>query len=388
MQAPFGFQPQVRHTDETPKCVVCGKTLRGQQRKFDCGRCRSEVDVNARQAIRRVKILLDRRRLICKSVATLNAFTTHLESRPESPGPRRAYEATVLDELDLLLTRKGPNHPDVRIFARVRAEAIKLAFEVESSRHPDDMRHYARAHEILRDSGLEEREERETLLEYAWTPVHIFHNQKDWLNLARSLQALANTYRMFEDNFRAKQLTHYAWWILSEKFSHSKDPRALTVVHHSALFDLRFFRDEIGREKAEQKRQQIIELAGRVGTPTIWSDTRQELTGYFARDHRYQDQAHEELKALRELQSRYPRPTTYGATTLLRPEIELCLGSGRKTDKEKAICLIESRYLELYKRDSHAYYYRILQKWKDRFTLSFVLPEPAYTSPLLLHLPR
>jgi hypothetical protein len=388
MQAPFVFQPEAHRTAALPTCGVCGKPLRGQQRKFCGDQCRSKADQHARQAIRRVTDLLSRRKLICKSAATLNAFTIHLESRPESLGARREYDASVLDELDLLLTQKGPNDSDVRIFARVRAEAIKLAFELQPSPHPDDIRHYVRALEILRDSGLEDPEDRETLLHYAWAAVHIFDNQKDWLNLARSLQALANTYRVFGDEIHAKQLTRYAWWILSEKFGDSEDPRALTVVHHSALFDLRLFRDEIEREKAERKRQHIMELAERVGTPTIWLDTHQELTGYFARDQRHADQAHEELRALRELQSRYPRPTTYGAATLLRPEIELCLASGRKTDKEKGVYLIEARYLELYKKDRHAYYFRILMTWKGKYDLSFDLPKPVYTTPLLLHLPR
>jgi hypothetical protein len=72
----------------------------------------------------------------------------------------------------------------------------------------------------------------------------------------------------------------------------------------------------------------------------------------------------------------------------LRPEIELCLGSGSSAQREKGIYLIQGRYLELYKKDRHAYYYRLLKKWREEFRLSFDIPTPVYASAILVHLPR
>jgi hypothetical protein len=386
----FGpVNPQLNSLMETVrKCIVCGKSLRGIQEKFCSDSHRWKADANARKAIERIGKFLTRREVIQGSLATALAFALHLESRPESSSARREHTASVLHQLDLLLSRKGPNYPEVRYFARVQADAIRLAFEAEPSRHTDDRRHYVRALEILRDTGLEYPYDAERLLHYAWTVVRFYYDEGDFLNLAKSLQALANTYRLNEDERNGKRFTHYAWHILNEQFSGSKDPEVLTIVHQSAFWDLRLTAGYLGRETEEQKCRRIVDLAGRVDTPAIWIETYRELAGHFGRDWKYEDKARTAIEHIDRIRKEQPGLTTYGAPTLLRPEIELRLGSGREEDKDEAIGLIETKYLPLYRRDPHVYYFRQLKKWDRKYGLSLDIPVPSYASPILVYMPR
>src|SRR5260370_30870192 len=137
MQSPGPSRLSSSEPKETVwKCSVCGKQLRGIQEKFCGDKCRWKADTNARKAVERVGKLLTRRKLIHGSLAAAFAFALHLESRPISTGAQREYVASTLYQLDLLLSHKGPNYAEVRSFARVQADAIRLAFEAEPSRHP------------------------------------------------------------------------------------------------------------------------------------------------------------------------------------------------------------------------------------------------------------
>lgn len=370
------------------KCVFCDQPLGPGRVKFCSDQHRWADDSNARQALVRVNKLFSRRELIRGSLATALVFALHLESRPDSPGDRRSHTASVLHELDLLLSHRGPNDPAVRSFVRVQADAVRLAFEAEPSRNIEDCRQYVRALEILRDAGSENLEDTETLLQYGRAAVKFYAGHGDYLNSARSLQALANTHRLNQNERRGTRLTRYAWHILNEKFSRSNDTEVLTIVHQSAFWDLRLSADTIGRPAAEEKCRQIIGLAESVNTPAIWIETHRELAGHFGKDGEREDESRHQLQQLDKVRKENPGLTAYGNPTLLRPQIELLLGSGRKRDKDEGIHLIETGYLDLYKSDRHVYYHRQLMKWNRQHGLSLQLPSPAYASPILVHLPR
>src|SRR5207244_1503952 len=144
----------------------------------------------------------------------------------------------------------------------------------------------------------------------------------------------------------------------------------------------------IGRNTAVQKCQQIIELAGRVDTPTIWIETYRELAGHFGKDWKYEDNARTALGHISRIRKENPGLTTYGAPTLLRPTIELLLGTRREAEKDEAIGMIEKEYLSLYHQDPHLYYWRQLKKWDRKYGLSLQVPAPTYASPILIYLPR
>jgi hypothetical protein len=387
MRTPGAFRPGwLAETDR--KCVVCRDPLRPGQEKFCGDRCRWKADANARQAISRIKQLLSRRDLIRGSLATTLAFAVHVESRPDSSGARRTHTASVLHELDLLLSHRGPQDPEVRSFTRVQADAIRLAYEAEPTSDQDDVRHYVHALEILRDAGSENPADVERLLQYAHAVAKFYAERKDYLDLARSWQALANTCRIAEDKINGKKMTHQAWQILNEKFSQSRVPEVLTIVHQSAFWDLRLFADDIERADAEAKREQIVDLAETVNTPAIWVETHRELAGHFGRNREYEDEARTELCQLEIVRKENPDLATHDAPTFLRPEIEILLESGRKGDKDEAIHLIETEYLALYNRDRHVYFYNRLKDWERKYSLSLQVPPPTYASPILPYLPR
>jgi hypothetical protein len=387
MRTPGAFRPDEKYdfrVNRTP-CVVCGKPLRPGQTKFHSETCRWKADSKTRQTISRIARFMSRRQIIQIPFQTLFATSVFLEASPDSSSARRSYTSSVLDELDKLLFHRGPNDTAVRSYVRLRADAVRLAFETEPSTNIDDHRNYVRALEILRDAGAERLDEINKLIEYAWHAVHFYHAHRDLLRLAKALQALANTYRLSNDERNGRRMTRYSWNIASEKFSRSRDAATLTVVHQSAFWDLRLFGEYLEGPVAEKKCREIVRLANEVNTPGVLIETSRELAGYWAQRGKL-DRASGELKTIDTLRSAHPTLVSYGAPTFLRPEIELRLSS--PATRDEGIDLIETKYAALYNSDRHLYYYRQLRKWQRKYGLTLEIPKPEYATAILAYLPR
>src|SRR5207249_2969391 len=98
---------------------------------------------------------------------------------------------------------------------------------------------------------------------YGETAVQFYRDRKDLSNLARALQALANTCRLAEDEPTAKRITRSAWHILNEKYSRTDDSKMLLLLHQSTFWDLRLFGAEAEERSAKRKREQLVDLANR-----------------------------------------------------------------------------------------------------------------------------
>src|ERR1700676_4741077 len=256
MRTPDAFHlPSNSAAAPTRSCELCGKRLRGNQRRFCCDAHRWSATANVRQTVLRVGELISRRGFIRTSLEVLVAASLHLEASPESIAARRTYTSSVLDELDLLLLHRGPQDREVRSQVRLRAEAIKLSLELEPSRTHDDQYHYIHALEILRDVGVDDQSHIKKLIDYAWRAVRFYHAGSDLLRLGRALQSLACVYRLDQDGERnARRMAGYAWNILgSREFINSTNPAILTVVHQTAFWYLRLKANYIDGDVVDER---------------------------------------------------------------------------------------------------------------------------------------
>jgi len=338
----------------------------------------------------RVRRMLEARNLVPRSPETIPALLKHLELEPSTNAARRDYIGNKLRVLDDVICAKGSEEFTIRGYVRREADAVRISLEAEGLRNSQDRLYHTRALELVRDAGTENptRANVERLIEYSWSISDFYQSIDDYLNFGKSLQILANGYRTIGQETLAKQLTGHAWNILSERYSRSRNPDVITIVHKSALWNLRLRTCDTDPKRTVRKIGQIRGFANEVYTPAIRIETHRELIGHFGKRFPEGHEASKEREHLAELRGVVCDLPPYGIPTFLRPEIETALSSERKSDNEQGVHCIKTDYLRAYSADPNLAFCRVLQNWNRTYRLGLQIDEPQYCSIMMVYMPR
>jgi hypothetical protein len=334
--------------------------------------------------------MLDDRQLVLEDPSTVPTLMRLLESRPSTTSTRRDYIACQLQLLDDLILTKGVAEFEVRSSIRQQADALRISLEMDGLRTRVDEILHIRALELLRDTGTEQptQERMNRILAYSWAIVRFYYKQRDFLNVGKNLQVLANGYNIIGQKALAKRLTGHAWNILHERYNRSRDSNVITIVHKSGLWNLRLRMADTGFAVTQRTIDQIRNFADDLCTPAIQIETHRELMGHFGKVRPESDDALREQDQIERIRMEVHQLPPYGVPTFLRPEIERTLISGRKGDKEKGFHRIATEYLNAYEHDRHFYFYTVLKQWNDTYELGLAIKPPLYCTIMLVHMPR
>jgi hypothetical protein len=244
-----------------------------------------------------------------------------------------------------------------------------------------------RAHEVLRDVGTEGpfgSESLVVLLGHASAPIRYFNETHDFPNLGRSLIALANIYRLAEDDRQAVQKFLWAFHILNEKCD-SRHPSVARLLHQVRFWRLRYSGWELDRCRIKCEIAQLKPLAEQVNDPCIWVEHYREEAGFANYLLTDVDLASERLQRLGKAWRELKNHTTVADPAVLTPRIHLLFDTKRD---EEAIAEIQRGYVPLYLRCPNVMSYRRILRWSKGRKFKIAVPPPEFASAFLSYLPR